>query len=179
MWYTYIKALHIIFVVTWFAGLFYMPRLMVYAAEAAQQDEIEKNILLKYLLLWQKRLWYGITTPSAMLTLLFGGSLLSYYIQAVPTWLWVKLGFLVGLYTYHYATHLIFNQQQNRIFNYTSNQLRLWNEIPTLFLFAIIFQVTLKEQFSYSGLLLTLAILIGLIYTGFAIYKRFRKKQTV
>jgi putative membrane protein len=174
MWYLYIKALHIIFVVTWFAGLFYTPRLFVYAAEANEKSEIEKNILLSHLLVWQKRLWFGITTPSAVLTFLLGGSLLSAYYPNLPEWLWIKLLFVIFLYMYHIATQRILNQQQNRIFKYSSNQLRLWNEVPTLLLFAIVFQVILRDAFTFKGLISVLAGLIFLIYSGFSIYRHFR-----
>jgi putative membrane protein len=67
-----VKALHIIFIVTWFAGLFYIVRLFVYQAEADQKEEPEKSILSKQYKIMAKRLWYGITWPSFVLTLLFG-----------------------------------------------------------------------------------------------------------
>jgi protoporphyrinogen IX oxidase len=178
MEYSYIKALHIIFVVTWFAGLFYTPRLFVYAVEANEKGEIEKNILLSHLLSWQKRLWYGITTPSALLTLLLGGRLFSFHYPEIPKWLWIKLLFVIILYLYHLATQHILKQQQNRIFKYSSNQMRLWNEIPTLLLFAIVFQVILKEAFTFTGLISVLAGLIFLIYAGFSIYRHFRTKPS-
>ncbi len=178
MAYSYIKALHVIFIVTWFAGLFYTPRLFVYAVEANEKGEIEKNILLSHLLVWQKRLWFGITTPSAVLTLLLGGSLLRYYYPELPKWLWIKLLFVILLYAYHIATQRILNQQQNRIFKYSSNQMRLWNEVPTLLLFAIVFQVILKDAFTFKGLVSVLAGLIFLIYAGFSIYRHFRTKSS-
>ncbi|MDR9488704.1 CopD family protein, partial [Salibacter sp.] len=68
----YIKALHIIFVVTWFAGLFYIVRLFIYHTEAEQRSEPEKSILQSQFRLMEKRLWYGITWPSAVLTMIFG-----------------------------------------------------------------------------------------------------------
>ena len=70
--YPYLKALHIIFVVTWFAGLFYMPRLFIYATEAGDRPEAEKNILRKQFAIMMKRLWYGITWPSAVITMVLG-----------------------------------------------------------------------------------------------------------
>ena len=70
--YPYIKALHIIFIVTWFSGLFYMVRLFVYSAEANVKPEPGRTILLQQFGIMQKRLWYGITWPSAILTLIFG-----------------------------------------------------------------------------------------------------------
>ena len=76
MAYQYLKALHIIFVVTWFAGMFYMPRLFIYNTEANQKEEGIKNALHEQFAVMMKRLWFGITWPSAVLTLIFGLSVL-------------------------------------------------------------------------------------------------------
>ena len=70
--YLVVKSLHIISVVTWFAGLFYMPRLFVYFAEAETKSEVEKTILQNQFKIMQKRLWYGITWPSSIVVLIFG-----------------------------------------------------------------------------------------------------------
>src|ERR1051325_11108241 len=88
--YNYIKALHIIFIVTWFSGLFYIVRLFVYSAEASMKDEPERSILLKQFGIMQTRLWYGITWPSAILTLIFGVWIGILY-GSLPAWLLVKL----------------------------------------------------------------------------------------
>src|SRR5512133_2723058 len=72
MQYGYLKAAHIIFVVTWFAGMFYMPRLFIYSTEANEKSEPEKSILQNQFNIMMKRLWYGITWPSAILTLILG-----------------------------------------------------------------------------------------------------------
>src|SRR4029078_7832406 len=107
--YQYIKALHIIFVVTWFSGLFYIVRLFVYSAEASIKAEPERSILLKQFSIMQKRLWYGITWPSAILTLIFGIWLWQLY-GSLPAWLLVKLFFVVALFIYHLSLHIIFKQ---------------------------------------------------------------------
>ena len=70
-YYNYIKALHLIFVVTWFAGLFYIPRLFIYHIEAAAKPSPDKEILSNQLKLMTKRLWYIITWPSAVLCTVF------------------------------------------------------------------------------------------------------------
>ncbi len=67
--YFYIKAIHIIFIVTWFAGMFYIPRLFIYATEANEKSEPDRSILQKQFAIMSKRLWLGITWPSAILTL--------------------------------------------------------------------------------------------------------------
>ena len=77
--YLYVKALHIIFIVTWFSGLFYIVRLFIYNREAAEKEEPEKSILQKQFSIMIKRLWFGITWPSAVLTLIFGAWLWHLY----------------------------------------------------------------------------------------------------
>ena len=74
--YLYLKGFHIIFVVTWFAGMFYMPRLFIYNTEANEKEEPAKSILHEQFLVMMKRLWYGITWPSAIITLLLGLTLI-------------------------------------------------------------------------------------------------------
>jgi putative membrane protein len=76
MAFLYLKAVHIVFVVTWFAGLFYLPRLMIYITEAQAKPEPERSILSQHLYTMAGRLWYGITWPSAVLTLGMGVALL-------------------------------------------------------------------------------------------------------
>ena len=70
--YLYVKAIHIVFIVTWFSGLFYIVRLFIYNAEAETKPELEKSILRPQFNMMTRRLWYGITWPSAILTLIFG-----------------------------------------------------------------------------------------------------------
>src|ERR1700744_656797 len=97
--YLYVKALHIIFIVTWFSGLFYIVRLFVYNAEAEQRPEVERKLLHAQFNKMMKGLWYGITWPSAILTLVFG--CWTWYLFGItPDWLMVKLCFVVGLYLY-------------------------------------------------------------------------------
>jgi protoporphyrinogen IX oxidase len=179
--YLTIKSLHLIFIVTWFAALFYMPRLMVYAAEIARGDapQHERDILLRHLLQWQRRLWLGIATPSAILTLVMGCWLVGLqYFPDVPTWLWVKLAMLVLLYGYHLVTHRLFGQQARYEFRYSGDQLRLWNEVPTLLLFGIVFQVVFRGALGIAGMLVVLVVLLLLIYLGFRAYRLYRLRAT-
>src|SRR5262245_23677536 len=104
--YLYLKALHIIFVVTWFAGLFYMPRLFIYNTEAGQKAGEARTALREQFSIMMKRLWYGITWPSAILTLILGISLWN-ILNITPGWLAIKLGFVVALYLYHFSLHII------------------------------------------------------------------------
>ena len=174
MAFQYLKSLHIIFVVTWFAGLFYIVRLFVYYSETTDKNEPEKSILQSQYKLMQKRLWYGITWPSAIITLVLGSSLIFQY-GTVPDWLWTKLGFVAALFLYHLSCHTIFVQQQNNVVKYNSGQLRIYNELATIFLFAIVFIVVLKNSFSWIyGILGVLALAI-ILMLGIRIYKGLRK----
>ena len=181
--YLYLKAIHIIFVVTWFAGLFYIPRLFIYNTEASTEPETGKNILRKYFTTMIKRLWYGITWPSAILTLIFGVWVLintGYYLiifKEGGRWLLIKLVFVVFLYGYHWFLQIIVNQEVKGIFKYTSQQLRVLNEVATIFLISIVMLVTVKESISFVWGLVVLAILIVRLMLAISIYKYMREKK--
>jgi putative membrane protein len=172
--YFYVKALHIIFIVTWFAGLFYIVRLFVYSAEANGRSDPERSILLRQFGIMQKRLWYGITWPSAILTLIFGTWIGILY-GSLPVWLLTKLFFVSGLFAYHIFLHIIFRQQQKENFRWNSQQLRMWNEVATLFLVAIVMLAVVKQLISFVWGLGVLIALGFLLFAAVRIYKRLRK----
>lgn len=172
--YFYIKALHIIFVVTWFSGLFYMVRLFVYSAEANAKSEPEKNILLNQFSSMQKRLWYGITWPSAILTLIFGTWIGVLY-GSLPTWLLVKLFFVLFLFIYHLSLHSIFVQQQKQNFQWSSQKLRVWNEVATIFLIAIVMLAVVKQLLSVVWGIAALVAFAIVLMIAIKIYKKYRK----
>ena len=171
--YLYIKALHIIFVVTWFAGLFYIVRLFIYSAEANSKPEPERSILLKQLGLMQNRLWYIITWPSAILTFIFGGWLWYLY-GSLPTWLLIKLCFVLGLFLYHLSLHVIFKQQAKGVFKYSSQQLRMWNELATLFLVIIVMLVVVKQMLSVAWAIAGMAAFAIVLMIAIKLYKKYR-----
>ena len=112
-YYNYIKAFHLIFVITWFAGLFYIPRLFVYQIEAFHKPSPEKEILGKQLKLMAKRLWYIITWPSAILAIFFALLLLHLRPFLLElSWMQVKLGFVVLLIIYHLKNIHIISQEK-------------------------------------------------------------------
>ena len=174
--YFYIKALHVIFVVTWFAGLFYIVRLFVYHTEANEKEEPARSILLQQLSLMIRRLWLVITWPSAILTLVFG-VLTWTMLGALPLWLMIKLVFVAGLFAYHLSLHYIYKQQMKQVFRYTSYQLRIWNEVSTIFLFAIVFLAVVKQGMSWLWGLAGLAALIMVLMAAVKIYKNVRQKK--
>ncbi|RXR34214.1 CopD family protein [Flavobacterium piscinae] len=176
--YNYIKALHLIFVITWFAGLFYIVRLFVYHAEAKEKPEPEQSILIQQYQLMQYRLWYIITWPSAVLASLFAFWLL----YLIPSWLeqdWmlVKLGFVVLLYAYHIKCHLIFKKLQQNEVKKSSTFFRLWNEGATLILFAVVFLVILKNAINWIYGVIGIFVFSILIMIGFKMYKRIRERN--
>ncbi len=177
-YYNYIKSLHLIFVITWFAGLFYIPRLFVYQIEAFHKPSPDKEILGQQLKIMAKRLWYIITWPSAILAILFA----IWLIVLIPSWLeqsWmqVKLGFVILLIAYHIKTHFYFKQLQNDMVKKTSNFMRLWNEGATFILFAVVFLVILKNAFNWVFGVIGILVLGLLIMLGYKMYKRIREKK--
>lgn len=172
--FNYIKALHIIFIVTWFSGLFYIVRLFIYNTEAGEKEETEKNILRNQFSIMIRRLWMGITWPSAVLTLIFGSWMLSMY-NGIPHWLWLKLLFVAGLYLYHFSLEHIFRQQMKGIFRYSSSQLRIWNEVATVFLIAIVMLVVVKQGISLLWGLTGLILIVIILMSAIRIYKLIRK----
>ena len=175
MYYNYIKALHLIFVITWFAGLFYIPRLFIYHIEATKKTKQEADILVPQLKVMTKRLWYIITWPSAILCIIFAFWLL----LLIPSWIaqsWmhIKLTFVVLLIAYHLKTHQIFLKLQKDKIVYTSMFMRIWNEGATLLLFAIVFLVILKDSFHWVFGLFGILGLGVILVLGIRLYKKNR-----
>ena len=162
-YYNYIKSLHLIFVITWFAGLFYEPRLFIYHIEASKKDSPEKDILEKQLKIMSRRLWYFIAWPSAILASIFGVWLLILFPSWIEeSWMRVKVIFVFLLFAYHFKTHQIFLQLQKDEINYSSHFMRIWNEGATLFLFVIVFLAILKNAINWIFIFLG-ALFLGMI----------------
>tara|TARA_B100000925_G_scaffold113940_1_gene84360 strand:- start:296 stop:847 length:552 start_codon:yes stop_codon:yes gene_type:complete len=174
----YLKSLHIIFVTTWFAGLFYIVRLFIYDREAQDKDPSEKKILTDQYKIMQRRLWYGITWPSCILTIIFGLSLIhDFFPLSEEPWLIVKLIFVFLLFLYHLSCGHILKAFALGNYKYSSMQLRIWNEVATIFLVSIVFLVELKEVLGlWYGLggLFSLMIILGF---GIKIYRKNRLKS--
>lgn len=174
-----LKALHIIFVITWFAGLFYIVRLFIYHAEAEEKPEPEKSILQKQYKLMEKRLWFIITWPSAILASIFGFWMLYQnpaYLK-MP-WMHVKLGFVFLLYLYHGSCHYIYKLLQKDIVKYSSNKLRIWNEVATIILFAVVFLVVLKHTVNWIYGVVGIVLFSILLMLAVKLYKRLRGKKS-
>lgn len=174
--YLYIKALHVIFVVCWFAGLFYMVRLFIYTKEANEKEEPAREILTTQLTLMQRKLWFIITWPSFIGTFIFGGwmLILNPVILTFP-WMWLKLIFVGLLALYHLQCHAYYRQQKAGIFKPSSFKLRLFNELATIFLVAIVFLIIVKSTSGLVWGMIGLFIFAALLMGGVFIYKRHRK----
>ena len=179
MEYLYVKSLHIIFITTWFAGLFYIIRLFIYFKEAEEKPEIEKNILTVQYQLMIKRLWYIITWPSAVLATVFAIILL--IMQPVwlqQNWMYIKLLFVALLFFYHGTCQVMYNQVEKNNLKYSSTFLRIWNEVATIILFACVFLVVLKNSLGWVfGTIGIIGVSI-LLMLGIKLYKNIRKKKS-
>jgi putative membrane protein len=136
----WVKSFHIIFMVTWFSGLFYLPRLFVYHAMAADTTSIERFKIM------ERKLFFGITTPGMIFTLIFGIWLLSYNMQGYmhAGWMHMKLTLVFLLVIYHLylgKLYIDFKYDRNR---HGHVFYRIVNEIPVLFLIAIVILVIVK-----------------------------------
>ena len=177
-YYNYIKSLHLIFVVTWFAGLFYEPRLFIYHIEASKKSSPAREILEKQLKIMSRRLWYIITWPSAILATLFAVWLLILIPEWLcQSWMLIKIGFILLLYAYHLKTHQMFLELQRDKIRYSSNFVRVWNEGATLFLFAIVFLAIVKSAINWVFMVLGTLGLIAFLMLSIKLYKRWRKKS--
>ena len=130
--YLWFKALHVIFMVTWFAGLFYLPRLFIYHTMAEDTVSRDRFIIM------EKRL-FGIMTIGAVLTLVFGLALLHINSALLGIlWFQIKLALLVGLVIFHYRCYAWMQRLKTAEPSQNTKWLRWFNEIPVAFLFAIV-----------------------------------------
>ena len=177
MLYLYLKAIHIIFVVSWMAGLFYIVRLFIYHVEANDRTESERITLQRQFDVMQHKLWYIITTPAMAISVLAGIAMI--WVNPVllsMNWMLVKLAFVLGLLVYHFLCQNIMNKLKQGIFTWSSTQLRLWNELATIFLVAIVFTVILKSAVDWIYGLTGLVVFSAVIMSAVKIYKYYRLK---
>ena len=172
------KSLHIIFMVSWFAGLFYIVRLFVYFSETNNLKSDNKQILQKQYKIMQKRLWYIIAWPSMLLTLIFGISML--FVR--PDFLnmphiQLKLIFVFILVIYHVLCHFIYLQHQQNIIRFSSNKLRIFNELATVLLVSIVFIIVMKNSLSWIYGTVGFISISLLLFIGIRIYKKIRLKK--
>ena len=138
--YLLFKSLHLIFVISWMAGLLYLPRIFVYHSE--NNNEIITTVFKTM----ERKLFYYIMTPSMILSWLFGILLISEigFDQLAHSWLQLKLILVILLTTYHFYLGLLLNKFKFNENKKSSKFFRYINEIPTLFLILIVFIVVFK-----------------------------------
>lgn len=173
-----IKAIHIIFMVSYFAGIFYLVRLFVYEKDTEIKEEIEKQILKSQYLFMIRRLWNIIIIPAGSIMLFTGLLMLfstDFFLLKQP-WIHIKLTLLLGLLFYHLYCWKKINSLKKGHNNSSSIQLRMINEIATIFLFLIVFVVILKTQIFdvWKELSIGFVILFAIM---FAIVKLVNKKK--
>lgn len=178
MLYLYAKAIHIIFVICWMAGLFYMVRLFIYHTEAKQREEAEYRVLHRQFMVMERKLWWIITTPAMYLTVVAG--LVMLYVNPAllqAGWMHVKLTFVLGLVGYHFVCQRMMLNLRAEANTWSSLRLRLWNELATVLLFAIVFVVVLKSAINWiygvAGLLLLGVMLMAAVKW----YKKVRERR--
>jgi len=135
------KALHLIFMVTWFAGLFYLPRLFVYHAMSEDQISIDRFKIM------ERKLYYGIATPGAILTIIFGLGIIfsvGWKIYMSMLWFHIKLGLLVMLVLYHIFCGKLLNDFKHDRNTHSHVWYRWFNEVPVIFLIAIVLLAILR-----------------------------------
>lgn len=172
----YIKALHLIFVVSWFAGLFYIVRLFIYHTEANEKLPLERDVLQKQFIIMEWRLWNIITWPAAILTTVFGYYMVYSLDLWTSGWMMVKMGLTTALWAYHIMNHVLFKRLQDNKITWTSNQLRLWNELAAIFLVTIVFVVVLKNSLDWVYGTIGFFALGVVLIIAIRMYKRFRDK---
>jgi putative membrane protein len=159
------------------AGLFYMVRLFIYHSEAQAKPEPDKKILSDQFEIMEKKLWWIIATPSMYFTLAAGISMATIGNLWNASWLNVKLLFVVGLIIYHFICQYKMKQMAKGIYTWTSTQLRIWNEVATIFLFAIVFLAVLKNAVSWIYGVIGLVLLSLILMSAVKIYKYYRVKK--
>lgn len=164
--------------VTWFAGLFYMPRLFVYQIEANEKPSPDKEILGKQLDLMSMRLWKIITAPSLVLCSLFACIML--YLQPrllQSPWMQIKLGFVILLYFYHAKTWSIHKHLQAGVFTYSSKFMRIWNEGATIILFSVVFLAVTKSASHWIWGVVGIIVLGVTLMLGIRLYRKIQEKN--
>ncbi|MDX2096170.1 MAG: protoporphyrinogen oxidase HemJ [Leptolyngbyaceae cyanobacterium bins.59] len=147
MAYYWFKAFHLIGIVVWFAGLFYLVRLFIYDVEAAEQPEPARSILKNQYQVMEKRLYNLITTPGMALTVAMAIGLITTEPEVLKsTWLHIKLGIVLALIGYHFYCGYLMKQLAKNECRWSSKQLRALNEVPTLFLVSVVMLAVFKNN---------------------------------
>ncbi len=177
-YYREFMAVHVVFVISWMAGLFYILSLFIYHTEANAKPEPDRSILVAQFTKMEATLWKIIATPAMLISVLAGLSML--YINPAlldDDWMIVKLCFVIGLLIYHFICQRIVKQLREGVYKMNSLQLRLWRELATILMVAIVFTVILKSAVNWIYGLIGIMGLALVIMMAVKAYKRFREKN--
>ena len=175
MAYYWYKAFHLIGIVVWFAGLFYLVRLFVYHAEAAQEPEPARSILQEQYGIMEQRLYSIITTPGMILTVAMAIGLISTEPEILKsTWLHLKLAFVILLIGYHHFCKRIMKKLAAGECQWTGQQFRALNEAPTVLLVLIVLLAVFKNNLPLDA---TTWLVAGLVITMVASIQLYAKKR--
>lgn len=166
-WYSIAKSLHLIGMVSWMAGMFYLVRIMVYHAMALEKAEPERSTLAQQYTLMELKSYKIILQPAIVITWTFG--VLMLFIQPVwlrEGWMHLKLAFLIVLTGYTHSLKGHIRKLENGASKFTHIHYRALNEVPTIFLVAIVFLAVFKDRINYLALFGGLAVFTGLIAWG-------------
>jgi putative membrane protein len=182
MSYLWFKAFHIVGVVVWFAGLFYLVRLYVYHAEANEQPEPARTILQQQYQIMEKRLYSLITTPGMILTVVMAIAMLIAAPELLKdTWLHVKLSLVVLLIGYHHLCGRWMKQLASGEFKFSGQQFRWLNEVPTVLLVLIVLLAVFKNNFPTSAAawgIFAMIVAMAAIIQLYARKRRLAKEKT-
>ena len=175
MAYLWYKAFHLVGIVSWFAGMFYLPRLFVYHAEAYEQPEPARTILTQQYQIMEKRLYRIIMTPAMLLTLAMAIGLISTEPEILKQpWLHIKLGLVAILLGYHHLCGRIMKKFATDDCQMTGQQFRWFNEFPTVFFVMIVMLAVFKNTLPTSG---TAWLIFGMCVAMAAIIQLYARKR--
>lgn len=175
MAYYWFKAFHLIGIVVWFAGLFYLVRLFVYHAEASLEPEPAQSILKNQYAIMEKRLYSIITTPGMIVTVVCAIGLVSTEPEVLKQpWLHLKLAIVLLLIGYHHYCKRIMKQLSQGECQWTGQQFRALNEAPTIMLVLIVLLAVFKNSLPLD---ITTWVVAGLVVTMVASIQLYAKKR--
>lgn len=178
MAYLWFKTFHIIGIVVWFAGLFYIVRLFVYHAEAEEKPEPAKTILKQQYELMEKRLYKIITTPGMVVTASMAIAILFTEPEVLKSpWLHFKLLLVAALIGYHFYCGRIMKQLAAGKSTWKSEQFRILNEVPTVLLLAIVLLAVFKQSLPVNSAIASLVALTLVIVAIYKIYAKIRQQN--
>ena len=175
MTYYWLKSFHIIGVVVWFAGLFYLVRLFIYHVEAEAEPEPDQTILKRQYEVMERRLYNIITTPGLVVTVAMAIALLVTIPDYLKNgWMHIKLALVGVLLAYHIYCGRLMGQLQRGECQWSSQQLRALNEAPTLLLVVIVMLVVFKNNFPTGAITW---LVVGLVVTMAATIQLYARKR--